>query len=278
MELQNRFLPRLLLIALPVVFSESGQTAVFHVLSGEIGAQSAGCPAGEPNKTYAQDEYFNLANGALVPMLDNTEVGYENRLGQIVYAKLEDCRNVSDFGKANPRSESLIAIVQEFLSGEKSIAQGGKRLKAGTRSLPNMPTGDVLKPSRAMVLDLSAVGSAAVQRVQLIHLESSTSIVDHLNPKRHIQVSAGKLSYGTGYRWIVDVDDNGQAVRYQDVFRIMDRADHVDYEAELGDVMAVGDPGKMGRLMMQAAVMDAYGLIYDRDRLLKQVRDLQKGR
>lgn len=265
-------------LMITMLMVEALWASTFHVADGTVYIQDGDCS--QPRQTSKEkkaNEQFQLDAGSLYAK-QTAEIGYQNRLGQVVYAKLKGCRSIENFSGEKGRSVGLLAIVEELLSGDKSVSQGGKRLKAGTRSLLGMPTGDVLKPSRELSLDLAALSRANVRRVQLVHLGSSTSLVDRVNPKGAIWVSGKKLTYGTSYRWIVDVREDGKDVRYQDVFRILERVDQQDFESEIRDVMSTSNAGAVGKHMMRAAIMDAYGLIYDRNRMLKKVRKMQKGR
>ena len=65
-------------------------------------------------------------------------------------------------------------------------------------------------------------------------------------------------------------------MRYQNEFRVADRVDQDDVESEIRGIADTDAAGPMGKLMIRAAVYDDYGLVFDRDRLLGQITEMQK--
>ena len=255
----------------------TSNAAVFHILDGKVCVQEGPCPNNLRIKgCYDEDNpRFSLNKGSLIAE-GTTEISFQNRLGQVVSRQFMGCTGIRDLNATPEEPEKLTRVMSALVTGSKSTAQGVKRLKPGVVSLAGMPSGDILKPERQLVLDFTQVLPRHVERLQLIHLESSTSLVDVLRPDKPFAVSAKRLSHGAIYRWLVDAIDESSKVRYQNEFRVADRVDQDDVESEIRGIADTDAAGPMGRLMIRAAVYDDYGLVFDRDRLLGQITEMQK--
>ena len=255
--------------------SFQAQATIFHVLSGEICTAPPKECKGSSNECYPGGKTFNLPNHRTVVPKKDSEIGFQNRLGQTKYIKLKRC-SVVDLGQydaAREKPETLLQIVKKLITGEKKAAQGGKRLKPGASSLASMPQGDILLPTKGIILELNDISPNQILRLKVTDSASGNTLIDLSRPNQPIVLSASDLRSGRSHSWTIHTPDK----IYQGMFLVLEPKDQEEVESEVQAVLESGQAGPMGQLMMRAAVYHDYGLIFNRNQILKKVKTMQEG-
>lgn len=221
-------------------------------------------------------EILPIENSGTIVAFQGSEIGYQNRLGQTKYRKIDQCKNltVKDLDASHEEPITLLETAESLATGDKVAFQGGKRLKPGMSTLASMPQGDVLLPKDGILLALSELSSNEVVKMQVIDADSGKTVFDISNPKSPKLINANYLQPGNSYNWLVRTRDKS----YQGIFRVMEPEYQQEIESELLTVLKNSHASPMGELMMRAAIYHEYGLSYDRDRILSEVRTMNERR
>ena len=274
--LKNKLTVYILSIFLLAITSPS-QSAVFHVLKGKVCVGLNDLCKGSRNQCHSQGEIFNLKKNETLVALVDSELGFQNRLGQTTYKVIQkSCtpKSAVEFNATPAKPETLFETAEMLSTGQKEMVQGGKRLKPGMSFLASMPRGDVLLPARAITFDLRELSPNKILKLQVTNSESNKILIDISRPSESIALAANHLHPEGIYKWTIRTSDK----TFQGMFRVMDSVYQKEVESEVQVVLKSSQASPMGQNMMRAAIYHEYGLTFDRDRMLDEVRKMNERR
>jgi hypothetical protein len=158
----------------------------------------------------------------------------------------------------------LLAI----LRGDEGVAYGGKRLKRGEQ-LPGFPYGEVVMPSAELTVRLDDVGASAIRSFDLFASHDLRRPLFSPGVSGNaLRVPATVLRAGSAYTWVAATTSG----RVRGAFKVIDRSQQAEVERELGRVRSRAGASEIGRWLLEAAVYDDFGYLFDRDAMLARIR------
>lgn len=268
----------LALFALFLTFSYSGNAeTIFHVIKGEVCTGVQNCPESTGTtqciSSQGSNELISAEGGNLIPLADST-VGYQNRLGQIVYEKLKQCGvyPVDSFGGTLENPTTLLSMVKDFLSGQRRTAQAVKRNKEVLQSLPSMPFGYIMKPKTALTLTLLELEGEQFVVVTMTSDNAGQAPISLSTQGSLPQLTLEPAILEPGkYDWQIETESGV----YAGVFSVLAQEDQAMVESDLKEKLPLTSEG-ISALMTESGIYQYYGLTFDRNRVFEKVRSLRQ--
>lgn len=260
-----------------VLLLSNANAAEFHVLSGTVciaGSNRCFESGGREALFEADEDDILLVPEGDGPNSVDTEIGFQNRRGQIKYERLAGNGRymVASFTDMAEKPLSIAEFVQRFISGNRETVQGTKLNKPQAATLASMPKGYVLLPASAWDLLLRELPThAAVEQIAIVDVASGRSLagiqlssegaVPVLTIPEHALVAGGE------YEWSIQVAGE----KYSDLFRVLNNNEQEEVEVELLQLEAA-HCSTACMLMMEASIYQYFGLSFNRDQVFDKVR------